>query len=51
MTDFAKGVEVPLSTATPLANRLVEKGVMFRERSEQDRRVVSVGLSRAHATA
>jgi MarR family transcriptional regulator, organic hydroperoxide resistance regulator len=45
MTDFARGVGVPLSTATHLANRLVEKGVMFRERSEQDRRVVSVGLS------
>jgi hypothetical protein len=49
MTDFAKGVGVPLSTATRLAR--LEKGVMFRERSEQDRRVVSVGLSRAHATA
>lgn len=45
MTDFAKGVVVPLSTATHLANRLVEKGVMLRERSEQDRRVVSIGLS------
>ncbi len=45
MTDFAKGVGVPLSTATHLANRLVEKGVMVRERSEQDRRVVSIGLS------
>lgn len=45
MTDFAKGVGVPLSTATHLANRLVEKGVMVRERSELDRRVVSIGLS------
>ncbi|MGI4828154.1 MAG: MarR family winged helix-turn-helix transcriptional regulator [Janthinobacterium lividum] len=45
MNDFAKGVGVPLSTATHLANRLVEKGVMFRERLEQDRRVVSIGLS------
>lgn len=45
MTDFAKGVGVPLSTATHLANRLVEKGIMLRERSEQDRRVVTVGLS------
>lgn len=45
MTDFAKGVGVPLSTATHLANRLVEKGVMLRERSEEDRRVVVVGLS------
>ena len=46
MTEFARGVGVPLSTATHLANRLVEKGVMLRERSEQDRRVVSVGLSK-----
>lgn len=45
MTDFAKGVGVPLSTATHLANRLVEKGVMLRERSELDRRVVFVALS------
>ena len=40
-----EGVGVPLSTATHLANRLVAKGVMFRERSEQDRRVVQIGLS------
>ena len=45
MTDFAKGVGIPLSTATHLADRLVEKGVMLRERSEQDRRVVSISLS------
>lgn len=42
MSDFAKGVRVPPSTATHLANRLVEKGVMIRERMEQDRRVVSI---------
>ena len=47
MSDFSKGVGVPLSTATHLANRLVDKGVMFRERSEQDRRVVQIGLSPA----
>lgn len=45
MSDFARGVGVPLSTATHLANRLVDKGVMFRERSERDRRVVQIGLS------
>lgn len=45
MTDFAKGVDVPLSTATHLANRLVAKGVVVRERSEEDRRVVLIGLS------
>ena len=45
MSDFSNGVGVPLSTATHLANRLVAKGVIFRERSEQDRRVVQIGLS------
>ncbi len=45
MTEFAEGVGMPLSTATHLANRLVEKGVMLRERSEEDRRVVQIGLS------
>lgn len=46
MTDFARGVSIPLSTATHLANRLVVKGVLLRERSEQDRRVVLIGLSK-----
>ncbi len=45
MTEFAEGVGIPLSTATHLANRLVEKGVMLRERSEEDRRVVQIGIS------
>ena len=45
MTEFAEGVGVPLSTATHLADRMVEKGVVVRERSEQDRRVVQIGLS------
>lgn len=50
MTEFAKGVGVPLSTATHLANRLVAKGVVLRERSEQDRRVVLIGLSKQGKT-
>ena len=45
MSEFAKGVGVPLSTATHLANRLVEKGVVQRDRADNDRRSVHVMLS------
>jgi len=45
MSDFAKGVGVPLSTATRIANRLVKKGIVVRERSDADRRIVEVDLS------
>lgn len=47
MSTFAKGVGVPLSTATHLANRLLEKEVITRSRSDEDRRVVHVRLSPA----
>lgn len=45
MTDFAKGIDVPLSTATRIVNRLVKKGVVVRRRSDQDRRIVEIDLS------
>jgi DNA-binding MarR family transcriptional regulator len=45
MTDFAKGIQVPLSTATRIANRLVKKGHLVRRRSDLDRRIVEVDLS------
>jgi DNA-binding MarR family transcriptional regulator len=45
MSDFAKGVGVPLSTATRIANRLVKKGIVVRHRSDTDRRIVEVDLS------
>jgi DNA-binding MarR family transcriptional regulator len=47
MSEFAKGRDIPLSTATHLVNRLVAKGLMVRERSEHDRRIVNVDLSPA----
>ncbi|MEO6802601.1 MAG: MarR family transcriptional regulator [Granulicella sp.] len=45
MTDFAKGINVPLSTATRIVNRLVKKNLVVRRRSEFDRRIVEVDLS------
>jgi DNA-binding MarR family transcriptional regulator len=45
MSELAKSMEIPLSSATNLVNRLVEKGHVERERSEEDRRIVRVTLS------
>jgi len=45
MSEFASGMRVPLSTATHLVDRLVEKGLFVRERSETDRRAVKIRLS------
>jgi len=45
MSDFAKGIGVPLSTATRIVNRLVKKGIVVRQRSDTDRRIVEVDLS------
>jgi DNA-binding MarR family transcriptional regulator len=45
MSDFANALGVPLSTATHAADRLVDKGVVVRARSDEDRRIVRVELS------
>lgn len=45
MTEFAKGTGVPLSTATRIVNRLVDKGHVVRRRSDLDRRIVEIDLS------
>jgi len=45
MSDLAAGLGVPLSTATHTVDRLVEKGLAVRSRSEEDRRVVQVEMS------
>jgi len=45
MSDFAGELGVPLSTATHTIDRLVNKGLVLRVRSEQDRRVVLVEMS------
>jgi DNA-binding MarR family transcriptional regulator len=45
MTDFSEMLGVPLSTATRMVERLIEKGLAVRSRIEDDRRVVRVDLS------
>ena len=45
MTHLAESLGVPLSTATHTVDRLVAKGLVERNRSEEDRRVVEVQMS------
>jgi DNA-binding MarR family transcriptional regulator len=45
MTSLADRLGVPLSTATHTIDRLVAKSLAVRARTEEDRRVVQVGLS------
>jgi DNA-binding MarR family transcriptional regulator len=45
MSEFARGLDLPVSTATNIANRLAEKDLLTRTRSEEDRRVVRIELS------
>lgn len=46
MSSLADSLGVPLSTATHTVDRLVAKGLAERNRSEEDRRVVEVEMSR-----
>lgn len=45
MSNLAESLGVPLSTATHTVDRLVAKGLVERNRSEEDRRVVEVKMS------
>lgn len=45
MSQIADNLNVPLSTATGLVNRLVKNGYLLRERSEEDRRIVAIQLT------
>lgn len=45
MSEFARGMDIPLSTATHVIGRLVEKKLISRQRSEEDRRVVEISLT------
>jgi DNA-binding MarR family transcriptional regulator len=45
MSNLAEALAVPLSTATHTVDRLVAKGLVLRNRSEEDRRVVQVEMS------
>ncbi len=45
MTELAEYINSPTSTATGIADRLVKKGYISRERSERDRRIVMIALT------
>ena len=46
VSDFASALGIPLSTASHTADTLVKKGFVLRTRSDEDRRVVRVELSK-----
>jgi DNA-binding MarR family transcriptional regulator len=50
MSDLAAALAVPLSTATRIVDHLVEKRLVERKRSPQDRRVVTIHFSRRGRT-
>lgn len=45
MTDLVEYINVPMSTATGIIDRLVRKGYIERRRSETDRRIVVLRLT------
>ncbi len=45
MSQLAEQINIPMSTATGIMDRLVKKGYLLRERDESDRRVVALKLS------
>ncbi|MBU0517669.1 MarR family transcriptional regulator [bacterium] len=45
MSDIADKLGIAVSTATGIFDRLVDKGLAARERSEEDRRIVRVDLT------
>lgn len=44
-SDAAAAFEVSLAHVTSICDRLVQKGLIFRERTETDRRTIQIGLS------
>ena len=48
VSDIAKQLDLSNSTVSGIVDRLVEKGVVDRKRSEQDRRVVMISLAKTH---
>ena len=45
MKEVAKFLQVPMSTATGIVDKLIERGLVRRFHSPEDRRVVIIGLS------
>ncbi|MEA1883909.1 MAG: MarR family transcriptional regulator [Thermotogota bacterium] len=48
VSDIAKRLDLSNSTVSGIVDRLVEKGVIDRKRSEEDRRVVIISLAKSH---
>lgn len=44
MTQIADYIEIPLNTATGIISRMEKRGLVIRERSEQDKRIVTVRM-------
>lgn len=51
MSEIADKTESPMSTLTNVVDKLVEKGILVREHSSQDRRAINVTLSSTGQTA
>jgi DNA-binding MarR family transcriptional regulator len=45
MREIAEDAQLAVSSVTPIIDKLVEKKLVKRERSDEDRRIVSVALS------
>jgi len=45
MSDIAEDIDAPMSTLTNIVNRLVDKKILIREHSNDDRRAINVTLS------
>ncbi len=45
MTELVEYINTPMSTATGIVDRLVKNGYVFRDRSEEDRRIVILRLT------
>ncbi len=45
MTQIAEYINVPLNTATGIVTRMEKKGIVIRERSPEDKRIVTIRLT------
>jgi DNA-binding MarR family transcriptional regulator len=47
MSEIADYLQIPMSTATGVVDKLVEKDYVERRFSQEDRRIIKIGLSKA----
>jgi DNA-binding MarR family transcriptional regulator len=51
MSDLASTIDAPVSTITSIVNKLVEKDLLNRDHSVEDRRIINVSLTAKGKTA